>query len=69
MNKRTDENIRYIAIANLLDRKIIVDYMPPSKKEKKSTVITCSNNNLFIFLVHQRNKRHNRKINFNFNNS
>lgn len=37
MNK-VDENIRYIAIANLLDRKIIVDYMPPSKKEKKASV-------------------------------
>jgi len=38
MNNRIDENIRYIAIANLLERKILIDYMPPSKKEKKSTV-------------------------------
>ncbi len=39
MNSKVEENIRYIAIANLLDRKITVDYMPPSKKEKKSLVI------------------------------
>ncbi len=43
MNNKTDENIRYIAIANLNDRKITVDYMPPSKKEKKSIVIKKPN--------------------------
>ena len=39
MNNKVQENIRFIAIGNLLDRKILVDYMPPSKKDKKSTVL------------------------------
>jgi hypothetical protein len=37
MNK-PEENIRYIAIASLIERKILVEYVPPIKREKISTV-------------------------------
>ena len=36
---KNDENIRFIAIANLVEKKIIVDFVPPSKKDKKQNVI------------------------------
>ena len=41
-----EENIKYIAIVNLFERKILVDYFPPSKKEKKSNVKTKRNKSI-----------------------
>lgn len=33
-----EEGVKYMAIVNLYERKILVDYFPPSKKEKKTNV-------------------------------
>lgn len=35
---KAEENIRYIAIANLVDRSIPIEYVPQLKREKISTV-------------------------------
>jgi hypothetical protein len=37
MNK-LEENIRYIAIANMVDRNIPIEYVASTKSDKKSTV-------------------------------
>jgi hypothetical protein len=36
--KNLDENIRYIAIANMIDKTIPVEYVASVKSDKKSTV-------------------------------
>lgn len=60
-NLKQEENIKYIAIVNLFERKILVDYFPPSKKEKKSNVKNNIKKNLIkIKKAKKRNQRHNR---------
>jgi hypothetical protein len=39
-----EEGVKYIAIVNLFERKILVDYFPPSKTEKKTKVKFEKNN-------------------------
>jgi hypothetical protein len=35
---KPEEYIRYIAIANLVDRSIVIEYVPQSKREKISNI-------------------------------
>lgn len=35
---KPEEHIRYIAVANMVDRSIVVEYVPQSKREKISNV-------------------------------
>jgi hypothetical protein len=38
MNK-PEEGIKFIAIANLIERQIVIDYVPQTKREKVSNVL------------------------------